>query len=141
MNHKETALRKYLEKKIGTRWHVQAHEDKYSSGIPDLSYGLDGHNGWIELKVVDSFPKYSRNLVNLDHLRIFQVNWLINRGKKAGSCFILVKTENTYSLFKWEKARKLKYGVSANEFFSCAAKTWESSIDPGEFCKALIDFK
>lgn len=41
---------------MGLRWHVQRHEDKYSTGIADLSYACKGVDGWLEAKVLPKWP-------------------------------------------------------------------------------------
>ena len=60
---------------------VQLHEERHvvgRHGVPDLSYGYAGQNGWIEVKYGQSAK-----------LRPIQRNWLERRGTKGGHCFIL----------------------------------------------------
>lgn len=56
---------------------TQEHEDKLRVGVPDVSYGADGINGWIEFKWVTG------------KLRASQVNWLAKRVLTGGHCFVI----------------------------------------------------
>jgi hypothetical protein len=42
--------------------HVTNHEDSWIAGVPDLSFGLNGVDGWIELKDVVAIPSAANSL-------------------------------------------------------------------------------
>lgn len=107
---------------------VQRHEDKYSVGIPDLSYGVNGVNGWIELKACDKWPTGGLPLFTNK-----QSNWLTDRGKTGGHCFILVRISSVILIFPWEKATVLLEKVSKED----ALEVWESDFDIKEFANIL----
>lgn len=73
----------------GVDW--QRHEDKLALGIPDCSYGYNGHGGWVELKTYDNWPQNVNDPLNWSDLKPEQVNWLIRRGEASGRCFILLQ--------------------------------------------------
>jgi hypothetical protein len=125
---------------MGTRWDVQSHEDIHSEGIPDLSYGVDGVNGWIELKQIKQWPVMEKTTVKPEHYTAQQVNWLRRRGKKGGFCYILVKVgKDDYFLFSWQEARLLKNGITKEDYFLDCIKHWSKNIDTKELLHCLTD--
>jgi len=68
-----------LQRSMGAGWIVQRHEDRYSSGIPDVSYVLPGGAaGWIELKAGDRFE-----------IRPDQANWAAARAGWGARCLVM----------------------------------------------------
>lgn len=86
-------------KGTGIDW--QRHEDKYSVGIPDLSFGLDGIGGWVELKYREAFPQDPDQAVRCRHFTHEQRAWLKRRGRASGHCFLLWQIGKEYFLFDW----------------------------------------
>ena len=132
MGRRENTFKKHLISKIGTRWDVQSHEDKFSSGIPDLSFGAEGVNGWIELKQIE---RLSATLKPKKYTPT-QVSWIRRRGKKGGHCFVFVKVVDDYYLFDWQEARRIRHGMSQSEYLSYCVRHW-TSIEPDEFIEAI----
>jgi len=134
----ENTFKKYLVGLMGTRWHVQSHEDQHSTGVADLSYGAGGVNGWIELKQIPAWPKLDKTLAKPSHYTAEQVNWLRGRGRKGGNCFVFVKVGSyCYYLFSWEEARNVQRGMTRTEYNERCLLRFESSIDPDILIKAL----
>lgn len=81
--------------------HFTRHEDKVTFGIPDVSYGIAGRNGWIELKSyrlppltsIPSFNKFKRT----------QRSWLKNRGRTGSNCWVLTGFGDNILLLSWEQ--------------------------------------
>jgi len=113
-------------------WDVQRHEDKYSVGIPDLSYGANGVNGWIELKAYDEWPTGT-----ISHYTPKQAAWLTNRGMMGGHCYILVRIGSTILLYDWKVAYRLLHAKGEYELCRCADKMWESAFDRKEFIRLI----
>lgn len=133
MERRENALKKYLVKIMGTRWHVQSHEDRYSEGIPDLSFGLLGVGGWIELKQINSWPIKAATVVKPKKFTPAQANWLLRRGKKSGFCYVLVKVaQHDFFLFNFVEARALREGRTKAWYLANNLKHWPRNIDPAE---------
>ncbi len=65
----------YIDNKMGASWDAQRHEDKFTTGIPDVSYALFGTSGWIELKCLDAWP-VRNGIVKIPHLTAEQKLWL-----------------------------------------------------------------
>ncbi len=98
----------------GRRWSVQAHEDKISNYIPDLSFGFQRVDGWIEVKYLPRVPK---SLAAIPHYTYGQQEWLINRGAKgSGHCYLWVGTPNAHYLWRWSslaEARVMPWAKAA----------------------------
>lgn len=133
MRKRENTFKKYLVHIMGTRWDVQSHEDSYSENIPDLSFGLCGVNGWIELKQIEKWPARKETLLKPSKYTSGQVNWLNKRNKKGGNCFVMVKVgNNDYFLFDASAARKIKNGMAGEELKDCCIAHWVGGVDPDE---------
>jgi len=120
---------RWLDKVMANCWSVQRHEDRYSVGIPDLSYGVNNINGWIELKAYEQWP-----VNTIKHFTAKQAAWLTNRGEAGGHCFILIRINGTILLFNWKKAYALLTDIKG-EYELCyyAKKVWESTFNKKEF--------
>lgn len=132
---RENSFKRYLVNKMGTRWDVQSHEDKHSAGIPDLSFAVNGVNGWIELKqIVD----YSDNM-RPQKFTCLQINWLAKRGKHGGNCYVFVKVAKDYYLFDAVFAAAIAEGRCESWYRSCCIKWWNKSIDPVQLVDILTE--
>jgi len=139
VDRRENVLKKYLLRTVGTRWDVQSHEDQFSEGIPDLSFGHQGINGWIELKQIATWPFSPQGLAKPQKFTSEQVNWLLRRGKKGGHCFILVKVgKDEYFLFDHAWSRNIRAGMTYTQYYNRSRKHWKGSIDPGSLLEGLI---
>lgn len=138
MHRRENTLKKYLFEKMGTRWSAQSHEDSLSDGIPDISYGMSGINGWIELKQIERWPVKAETLVKPKHYTPEQVNWLVDRGNKGGHCFVIVKVHCHIFIFGHHVARDIRSGMSRDDYFVRSYRQWNTSIDINELCDVLI---
>lgn len=70
-------------------FHVQRHEDKYETGIADLSYGAGLVNGWIETKWIDiRFEKK-------------QPLWLSKRAMTGGFVWVIVGEPGGCKVINW----------------------------------------
>ena len=84
--------KKVCETLASWNFHTERHEDKRNVGIPDISYGAEGVNGWIEVK-----------WQNNHKLTPTQCNWLANRAKTGGNCFVLWGWQDSVELFNWQR--------------------------------------
>lgn len=121
---KENAFKKHILLMMGTRWHVQSHEDALSTGIPDLSFGVNGVNGWIELKHIN------KDDTKPQHFTFAQINWLRRRQKHGGNCFVFVKwSSKGYYLFHADDAERVALGTWDEHV---PVKHWPGPICPDE---------
>lgn len=70
-------------------FHVQWHEDRYGLGIPDVSYGFGGINGWIEFKWLKT------------QFEPLQPRWLADRSTTGGHVFVLTGHHSGMRLIEW----------------------------------------
>lgn len=129
----------YLRKGMRGRWHAQRHEDRLSAGVPDVSYALNGVDGWIELKALDRWPKRAGTRVT-SGLTLIQGRWLVDRAQKGnGQCFIFLKVGRDYLLWRWIDAHILAPTARVNQaaLKALAMKKWENRIDFDELAEVL----
>lgn len=104
---KEQLLWRALDAEMRSFWTAQRHEDRYSPDVPDVSFALNGVDGWAELKVVDPTPKPDA-LLRIAHFTSGQRNWLYKRGRAGtGHCFLLAKAEPWFLLIRWHMLPEL----------------------------------
>lgn len=125
-----------LRDNIGHRWHAQRHEDALAVGIPDVSYGANKVQGWIELKCLDSWPKRPDTIVRIEHYTPDQKAWLWLRGNAGGRCWLLLKVERTWLLFSHVQARQVGL-LKQTDLRALATKVWESRLDGEEFLETI----
>lgn len=101
----ERNLWKYLNNKMGVSWDAQRHEDKFTTGIPDVSYAIDGVSGWIELKCLEAWP-LNNIAVKVPHFSPDQKLWLFMRGR-YGHAFFFLKVDKEYLLIDGRDAMKV----------------------------------
>jgi hypothetical protein len=84
MMNPEQAAWAQLRLAMDDHWVAQRHEDRFSVGIPDVSFVLPGgHSGWIELKAA--------NLAGKVVIRQSQILWMHRRAKIGAACFIMIR--------------------------------------------------
>lgn len=138
MGRRENIFKRYLVTKMGTRWDVQSHEDKHTAGIPDLSFGINGRSGWIELKQIEKYGADDRAIIKPQKYTPLQVNWMSKRIRHAGvCCFIFVKVENDYYLFDGTFAKDIASGRTAPWYRIMANHVYEGVIDPEHLADLL----
>jgi hypothetical protein len=125
----------HLKSIMKDHWHACRHEDLLSVGIPDISFGLDGIQGWIEMKSLSSWP--IRNNRKIPDLTIHQVRWLEARGRTGGSCWILLSVETDYILIPWTQGDQLRIeGLPKKDRIDWPM--WSGRLDRITFTKTLI---
>jgi len=118
---------------MGNLWEAQRHEDKYSTGIPDVSYATD-HHGWIELKSVD--VRDESKVVKIPHFTAVQRAWAKRFGSLAGHTWLFVRVNRHYLLLGWwsvDRIGKLNVSGLRDE----AVGKWIGKIHPKEFSLLL----
>ena len=124
-----------LREKIGPRWDCTRHEDKVNLGIPDVSWGAKGVNGWIELKAKEAWPvRYDTPVTIPDPERFaHQKLFLYKRGK---GCWLLLKVGEEWLLFDHVAAQEVG---KLNKVMTCAmaTKIWVGVPDPDQFIDIL----
>lgn len=118
------------------RWHACRHEDSATVGVPDVSYGLDGRNGWIELKSVPRWPRKAP--VRIRDLTVHQVRWLEKRGEAGGCCWLLLSVGRDYILMDHTGPRLLlKVGLLSEDRVPAEWSLMKGAMDPLKFFAKL----
>ncbi|MEK0324564.1 MAG: hypothetical protein QQN63_02575 [Nitrosopumilus sp.] len=122
-------------------YHFTRHEDKSRPGIPDVSYGMLGVNGWIELKARDKWPVDPEKLVRFRHeLTRPQRRFQRKRGAAAGHVFVMLivgrKNNAEYLLFPWQTEMHLEASTRA-ELYELACYYSVGKINVRDFVSSL----
>jgi len=100
----ESDLWKYIKTGMIGKWHASRIESSAGNGIPDISFGLPGKNGWIELKYIREWPKRQDTKVKLP-LRPEQKHWISARGGLSGDVWVLVRIQDDFFLVSWRDCK------------------------------------
>lgn len=132
----ERSLWLYLKNGMKNSWDATRHEDRLSPGVPDISYGINHINGWLELKAINAWPKNPMTIVRIQGFTNQQKAWLFNRGCMGGHCWLLIRVERTYLLFSWLQVNLIGTLVKS-QMRSIAEGMWDNSINWVEFKKII----
>lgn len=121
----ESALRSRVVRALAPL-HARAVECRLGSGGPDVDYA----HGWIELKILQEWPKKPCTVARLDHFTPQQRAWLGRRWEVGGLCWVLLQIgtaemllftgqvaaaylgsttqRGLYSLYSWRHERPLR---------------------------------
>ena len=135
----EAALWKCLSRAMGTRWEAQRHEDKHSTGIPDVSYVTD-HHGWIELKSLNPTKQqvvsWMKRPVRIPHYTAAQRAWAKRFGAKGGRVWLFVRIDRHFLLFGWWSVDKIGK-LTLPQMMAEAHTIFHDRICPGKMVQAL----
>ena len=138
---RETSLWRYMVKGMSNRWDASRHEDMLAPGVPDVSYGIGGLQGWIELKVLPEWPKKFNTPVRFPKLTPWQKHWLIKRGHFGGGTWLFVRIEKSYLLFHWRTlttvGRSAVGQSNREELILKASGVWDGQVNWDEFADIL----
>lgn len=99
---------------------VQRIEDKMSPGIPDMNVCWNGIEFWLEGKFIKDLPARDDTLVRFgskDEPRLaHQANWLENRQRAGGKCFVWIRVRDDGWYFWRDDFRRLVNGVPKHWF-------------------------
>ena len=135
---------KYIKNNMIAKWDACRHEDTLSFGIPDISFGINNINGWIELKVC--FLNNKQGIINTN-LTPIQKAWLFKRGTFGGNTWLLIKVyvqkinTNFYALVNWKELYNLDKELNIESLHLNSTGFWEKNIDWEEFIKIISKIK
>jgi len=117
------------------------HEGTLIEGIPDVSFGAGGRNGWIEAKFIKDWPKKPDTPVRIDHFTGAQRQFLKNRGRAGGRCFVMLGVGSTGEvlLFNWRSIDPI--GSVPRETLLGHAMLHHSSLRPVDLLNNLIGWE
>ena len=133
---RESNLWRYISQGMGRRWSASRHEDMIGLGVPDVSYGLQGVQGWIELKVLDDWPKNPKTIVQFRKFTTWQRRWLLGRGRHGDRTWLLVKIKRVFLLFHWSSFNAIGT-TNRKKLIAATSGVWTSRIDWDDFERIL----
>jgi len=86
----ESNLSKVLMKRLKSVGHATRIENLASSGMPDVSYCVDGCEGFIENKWLLAWPRDPARIVALKHYTAQQRIWHESRARAGGKVWVLL---------------------------------------------------
>lgn len=113
------------------------HEDKLQRGIADVSFCLDGHHGWMELKHLNDWPARASTVVRCPHFTVDQIEFLEAKGRGAGHTWLFMQVGGDHLLFAWNNIRVI--GESTKQgLIDASHSCWIGRrLDYGELLKSL----
>jgi len=133
----ESGVWQYLRKgMMGSGWHVTRIESSAGNGVPDVSYGIPGISGWIELKYIVNWPVRATTKVKLP-LRPEQKYWIKARGELAGNVWVFIRIEDDFFLLSWEEALDAYDGWDKETWLCLQAGVWSKRVNFEELCGLL----
>lgn len=141
----EAKLWEDVQQGMTARWHAQRHEDKHSTGIPDVSFGIHKKSeGWIELKYLKRLPDFCGKPWDFkyDHFTADQRNWLEQRTRHGmGRVFLMCRFGNELTvIWNWTRVRALLGQEPLEKIIKAAsAQWWHGGIDFAELEHVLAN--
>lgn len=81
----EANFRSWLVKNAGSGWMMQTIETSTGTGVPDVYFCTQGHQGWLELK--------NSALLSACYMRVSQWRWFHKLYKRGGVALLLIKRQ------------------------------------------------
>lgn len=126
-----------LKKSVGNLWDAARHEDTLRKGVPDVSFGAKGVQGWIELKCLRSWPVREDTTVKIKHFTETQRVWLWKRGTWGGHTWLLLKVDRYWLLFDHLKAQRVGKELTHLGLIGTANKVWLNVPSGQEFIQEI----
>lgn len=136
----ESALWRTMRKRMNPHWNeATRHEDKFASGIADVSFVCGGYHGWMELKQIDAWPKRASTIVRCKHYTDAQRIFLKNKGRYGGHTWLFVKIARHYLLFNWTEAQDFGT-LNKEDTLKLAGFVWHNRMNWEELAHVLGQF-
>lgn len=122
------------------RWTYERIENKVTKGTPDVAFSMEGKRGWIELKVLEAWPRKRQLPVRIPHFTREQKRFLsLHHRNGGGGCFffLLVSETNEYLLFSGSRVGAIGF-LSRDEMYANAIDVFRGMPSGLEFKANLI---
>lgn len=106
-------------------------ENPVCPGTPDVNYGGDGTEGWLELKSIDAWPANSTTALRIEHYSPQQRVWHVRRSRVGGNVYVLVKVASDWFLLEGMDAARELGKVPRARLEELALNWWDSSPKEG----------
>ncbi len=120
---KEKDIYARMQEKLSPKMFLQRIESNTGLGIPDVAFTKDViTSGWIEVKVVNKFPK--REVLKVP-FRPGQFAWKTNYRKYSSRIYLFLYVENSFFIFKGDCILQI-YSQDNIHMFSCYDSLWRN---------------
>lgn len=94
----EQRLWDWLRDRLTGRWFAERVENRVMAGTPDVYFSHRLGRGWIELKVVNNWPRTEVAKFKIPHWTQNQRNWMQQHHAQGGKSWLVVGIEHTGEL-------------------------------------------
>ncbi|KKM97272.1 hypothetical protein LCGC14_1169750 [marine sediment metagenome] len=109
--------------------HLVRIENAIYSGTPDLSYCINGVEGFIELKYLEAWPKRESTVVRIPHFRGEQRIWLHDRHIAGGRCYLCLGiAKSTFIFDGLQAAMFLGKDWNKADIYSHSLLWWDGKV-------------
>ena len=141
MSTLEQRLWRRVRKALAPHGRVSRVENPLEPGMPDVSYCLDGVEGWLELKALPAWPKKPGTIVGPRLVRPAQRAWWLRQLAAGGRIYMLLavgERRPDHVLLTGEVAI-LKSGRIKAELEHWSLIDWYQGLDGKELTNILKD--
>lgn len=132
----ESKLWQRMKDNLAGKWDAQRHEDKSAIGVPDVSFGARGVQGWIELKSWPEMKCSFNDKVYFKKLKKTQRQWLKRRHRNGKRCFAFIQVGWKYFLFRADQLNDID-GKTTGELEEIAYGFWSKRVDWTELLELI----
>lgn len=94
----EQRLWDWLRDRLSGRWFAERVENRVMAGTPDVYFSHPHGRGWLELKVVNNWPRTEAGKLKIPHWTQNQRNWMRRHHEHGGKAWLVVGIEHTGEL-------------------------------------------
>lgn len=91
----EQRLWDWLRDRLQGQWFAERIENELRAGVPDVYFSHAKGRGWIELKVLDHWPRLETTRVKIPSWTAQQRNWMQQHRQHGGHAWLVVGIEQT----------------------------------------------
>jgi hypothetical protein len=129
----EQAMWQRLQPLLKPYGHFERVENAFGSGMPDVNYCVQGHEGWIELKARERWPRLPTDPVVLAHYTPEQRRWARRRVRAGGTVWWLLRADMEHVLLPGMVAADLydrEEAPSKTKLWDSAVWLADAALDP-----------
>jgi len=132
----EKILRQNVIKSLRSLDPISVENPAYP-GTPDVNYGGEEGEGWIELKHLIKWPPHD-HIVKIEHFTPQQRVWLFRRWHYGGRCCLILQVGREWLIYRGEVASCHVGRVKQEELLELAAHHWQTQPKPQELKKMIL---
>jgi hypothetical protein len=95
MRHPEQRLWDWLRDRLQGQWFAERVENEVKAGTPDLYFSHAKGRGWIEMKVLEDWPRMDSTRIKIPSWTTQQRHWMQGHHTLGGHSWLVVGIERT----------------------------------------------